>query len=244
MSEHLTEATGSVMVAERPALWTSMPGWGIAADLTPPELINTRRLQVLRKLMAAGLVLLLLVCAGGYYLAAREKVSAVADLQMAQDRTTELERVGRSYSSVVAIQGSVAQVQTQVAQVMGGDVDLVALMVLLESNLPSTMVIKQEAITISPAGIAAAGGTATSATTGSVLDTSGLPRIGTITISGTGQALDDLSDYIDRLQTVTGLVDVLPVSNTASATGRETQFSLTIGLTNALLSHRFDIGGG
>lgn len=232
--------TSATTVADRPALWTSLPGWGIAADLTPPELINTRQLKVLAKLMAVGLVLLLAACAGGYYLAARDKSSAAVDLQVAQDRTTELERVGRSYSSVVAIQGSVAQVQAQVAQVMGGDVDLVALMVLLESNLPGTMVIKQESITIVPAGVAAGAG----ATAGSVLDTSGLPRIGSITISGTGQALDDLSDYIDRLQTVTGLVDVLPVSNTASTTSRETQFSLTIGLTNALLSHRFEVGGG
>jgi hypothetical protein len=236
----MTAATGATVVAERPALWTSLPGWGIAADLTPPELINSRQLKTLRRLMAAGLVVLLLLCAGGYYLAAHEKSDAAADLTATQSRTSELEGVGRSYSSVVAIQGSVRQVQAQVAQVMNADVDLVALMVVLESNLPKTMVIQQESISISPAGVVAATGVAA----GSSLDTSGLPRIGTITISGTGQALDDLSDYIDRLQTVPGLVDVLPISNTASTTGSETQFSLTIGLTNVLLSHRFDVGGG
>ena len=65
---------------ERPALWSAMPGWGIAADLIPPELINARQLKVLRKLMAAGIVALLVVCAGGYYLAAAENSSASADL--------------------------------------------------------------------------------------------------------------------------------------------------------------------
>ena len=232
--------TGALTVAERPALWTSMPGWGIAADLTPPELINSRQLSVLRKLMALGLVLLLAACAGGYYLAARDNDDAAADLAAAQSRTAQLERVGRSYSSVVAIQGSVSQVQAQVAQVMGADVDLVALMVVLVSNLPETMVIQQESITISPAGVAATTGVAA----GSGLDTSGLPRIGTITISGTGKALDDLSEYIDHLQTIPGLVDVLPVSNTAASGTSGTEFSLTIGLTNKLLSHRFDVGGG
>lgn len=230
-----------VTVVDSPALWTSLPGWGIAADLTPPELINKRQLKVLGKLMALGLVLLVLACAGGYYLAASDRSAASADLQAAQGRTTDLNRVGRSYSSVVAIQGSVSQVQTQVAQVMGGDVDLVALLVELESNLPKTMVITQEAITISTAGVAAA---ATGAATGSGLDTSGLPRIGTLTISGTGRTLDDLSDYIDDLQTIPGLVDVLPVSNTAASATSGTQFSITVGLTNALLSHRFDVGGG
>lgn len=229
-----------VTVVVRPALWNSLPGWGIAADLTPPELINSRQLSTLRKLMAAGLVLLLLVCAGGYYLAAREKADARVDMDAAQSRTKELQRVGDSYSSVVAIQGSVKQVQAQVTQVMGADVDLVALLVILESNLPKTMVIKQESITINTVGVVGA----TGVPAGSSLDTSGLPRIGTITMSGTGQALDDLSDYIDRLEVVPGLVDVVPISNTASAATPETQFSLTIGLTNALLSHRFDVGGG
>ena len=121
---------------------------------------------------------------------------------------------------------------------MGGDVDLAALMGELRSNLPATMGISEETITISTAGVASADSSAAAA--GS-LDTSGLPRIGTITISGTGQTLDDLSDYVDRLNTITGLVDVLPVANIAGPSG--TQFSVTMGLTDALLSHRFDVGG-
>ncbi len=41
---------------EQPTLWNSTPGWGIAANLIPPELINARKLKVLRKFMAAGIV--------------------------------------------------------------------------------------------------------------------------------------------------------------------------------------------
>ena len=235
------EPIAQTMTMERPALWHALPGWGIAADLTPPELINARQLKVLRWWMAAGLVVLLVVCAGGYYLAARDRSSATAELTVVQDQTRELQVVGRSYSGVIAIQGSVKQIETQVAQVMSADVDVVALLVVLQSSLPKTMTINQEAITISTAGVAGTAGTA-GTSTGSSQDSSGLPRIGTITIGGTGRTLDDLSDYIDSLQAVPGLVDVLPVSNTAA--GKGTQFSLTIGLTNALLSHRFDVDGG
>ena len=89
--------------------------------------------------------------------------------------------------------------------------DLVALMGELQSSLPDDDDHHREAITISTAGVAGA-----AAATPGGLDTSGLPRIGTITISGTGQTLDDLADYIDRLQVVPGLVDVLPVTNTGS----------------------------
>ena len=217
------------------ALWTTMPGWCTAADLIPPELVNARRLTTLRKYMAVGLVLLLAVCAGGYYLAARDNSAAAADLASVQDRTLQLQHDGRSYSGVVQMQGSVTLVQSQIAQVMAGDVDLVALMGRLQSSLPSTMTIGQESIVISPAGVA--GNAAASAG----LDTSGLPRIGSITLSGTGKTLDDLSDYIDRLRTITGLVDIAPVSNVKSSAGAGTEYNLQIGLTNALLSHRFDV---
>lgn len=221
---------------EQRTLWTTMPGWCTAADLTPPELVNARRLKVLRKFLAAGVVAVLVVCAGGYYLAARDKVSATDDLASIQDRTLQLQQEGRSYNGVVAIQGSVSQVQSQIAQVMAGDVDLVALMGQLQSNLPKTMTIGQESIVISAAGVAGA------ASAGAGLDTSGLPRIGSITLSGTGKTLDDLSDYIDRLRTVPGLVDLVPVSNTRSASDAAgTAYNLKIGLTNVLLSHRFDV---
>ena len=216
-------------------LWSTMPGWCTAADLIPPELVNARRLTTLRKYMAVGLVVLLAVCAGGYYLAARDNSVAASDLASVQDRTLQLQYEGRSYSGVVQMQGSVALVQSQIAQVMAGDVDLVALMGRLQSSLPSTMTIGQESIVISPAGVV--GNAAASAG----LDTSGLPRIGSITLSGTGRTLDDLSDYIDRLRTITGLVDIAPVSNIKSTTGAGTEYNLQIGLTNALLSHRFDV---
>lgn len=226
------------VTAERPALWSAMPGWGIAADLIPPELINARRLKVLRRLMAVGVVLLLIGCGAGYYLAARENLSAASDLGAIQDQTLELQKEGRGYADVVAIQGSVNQVRAQIAQVMKGDVDLVALIGAIQTNLPTTMTISQESITISTSAVA--GGTAT----GAGLDTSGLPRIGTISLNGTGQTLDDLSEYVDRLRTIAGLVDIIPLSNISSVDGVGTQYAITIGLTNLLLSHRYDIGTG
>ena len=229
--------TSPSAVTDRLQLWNSRPGWGIAADLTPPELVNARQLAVLRKLIGVGLVVLLLACAGGYYLAARASSAAADDLASAQDQTVQLQRVGRSYSDVVAMQGAISLVQSQVAQVMTSDVDLVGLLAVLEGDLPKSMVITQESVTISTAGVVGA----TSVAAGSGLDSSGLPRIGTVTMSGTGHALTDLSDYVDKLNTISGVVDVLPISNTQIDGKSSTQFSLTIGLTSTLLSHRFDV---
>jgi hypothetical protein len=231
-------STPAVVAPERVDLWSAIPGWGIAANLIPSELIAARRLKSLRRLLAGGIALLLLVGGVGYYLAAIEKSSAAADLVTAQDQTAQLLEQSRGYGEVVAIQGSINEVNTQLAQVMTADVDLSALMGELTTSLPKSMIITQESITIN---LAAAAGGATDPAAISGLDTSGLPRIGTITIGGNGQTLDDLADYTDRLSTINGLVDVLPVSNNANASG--TDFHVAAGLTDAALSHRFNVGG-
>ena len=118
---------------------------------------------------------------------------------------------------------------------MGPDVDLVKLLGEIRSSLPATMSIKQETVTLSLAGVAAAG----ASKAGVGLDTSGHPQIGNITISGSGHSLVDLSAYVDKLKVIPGVVNVVPVSNTADQAGM--QFSLSLGLTDVLLSHRFDV---
>ncbi len=216
-------------------LWTAMPGWGIAADLTPPEVVRARRVAVLRRWVAVALAGVLLACGAGYVLAARERAAADAELALVTDRTTQLQAVGRSYSDVVAIQNWVTRTQSRIATTMQADVDLVALIGQLQGSLPATMTISQQSITISPSGVAGAA---------SALDQSGSARIGTVTMNGTGQTLNDLSDYIDRLQAVPGLVDVMPLANAVSGDGTTgTQFSLTLGLTDAVLSNRYELGG-
>ena len=214
-------------------LWSTLPGWGIAADLIPPELVNARQLTFLRKLMAAALAVLLVLCAAGYYLARRQNSAASAANATVSAQTTKLQNEAKSkqYRDVTKMQSTVTQVDSQIATLMAGDVDVVELLQHLRTSLPSSMKINQESITITPAAIA--GGA------GSGLDTSGLARIGTVSLGGSGVALTDLSAYVLRLGAIPGLVDVIPVSNTMSKDG--TQFSLTMGLTTAALSHRYDI---
>jgi Tfp pilus assembly protein PilN len=223
----------STMVAPQ-KLWSAMPGWGIYADLTPPELVNSRRLKSLRKVIVVALVALLVLCAGGYVLAARKSSAASNALADVQLRTSQLQGQAHKYSGVTQLQGTVTQVQTQIATLMSGDVDLVKLIGQLRSTLPATMTIKQEAVTISVAGVA---GAATS-NSGNGLDTSGHPQIGTVTLSGAAKSIDDLSAYTDALKSIPGITNVLPLSNATDSNG--VQYSLSLGLTDLLLSHRFD----
>jgi hypothetical protein len=51
--------------------------------------------------------------------------------------------------------------------------------------------------------------------------------------------LDDLATYVEKLQAIPGVIDVNPATNVLS--GRTTHYSLTLTLTAAALSHRFDV---
>lgn len=213
-------------------LWTMMPGWGIAADLTPPELINSRQLTVVRKFIFTCLVGLLVLCLAGFVFARRHESAAAAELETQQAVRVDLQREVSEYAGITKLQGTITEIQQQTATLMAGDVDLANLLGQLRNRLPAGMTITQASVIVSVVGAAGAA-------PGGGLDATGRPRIGNITITGSGRKLADLATYIDRLVGIGGVVDVVPVSNTASAGG--TQFSLALGLTNTLLSHRFDV---
>ena len=207
-----------------------MPGWGIAADLTPPELTNSRQIGVMRKWIGAGLIALLVLLTGAYLYAMHQHSAASDALNKVEARSTTLQKEAGRYGGVTKIQADVTQIQGQIATLMASDVDVVKLMDEIANRLPASMHIDSESISISPAGVASAGA--------SGLDTSGLARIGDLRITGTSKSLDDLPAFIDKLKVLPGVVDVLPTSNAVGEHGAA--FTLTIGLNSALVSHRFD----
>jgi type IV pilus assembly protein PilN len=216
-------------------MWNSMPGWGIAADLTPPELIAERHLRVLRKLIVAALALLVLVCAGGYVLAVQQHSTAADVRDAITARTEQLQQQlqNKSFRNVVQIQGTVAQVQGQVATLMKNDVDLPALLGKVRVALPARMVIKTLTVTLTPAGTPAAGAPTPT------LDTSGHVVIGTVIVGGLSRSIDDLPTYVDRLAKVKGISNLVPTSNQNDTGG--VKFSLAFAITDRLYSHRYDV---
>ncbi len=221
--------------------WTqqnTMPGWGIVADLTPPELIAKRRLVVVRRMVIAGVATVLLLCGGGFGYAVWQHGDAEDGLAAEQQRTTSLMSEQRKYSSVTVVRGAIGQVQDQLAALMAGDVDTSVLVGSIVSALPKTMTITQMSVTISAAGVTGASGSSGSAGGIGSLDLSGATHIGTVTLSGTGATLTDLAGYVQALQAAPGVFEPYPLSNQATETG--TSYSLQLTLTDALLSHRFD----
>jgi len=213
--------------------WTTPAGWGIYADLTPPELASGRRLKRIRRLMvfalAALVVLIVLAFAYARFMSAR----AASDVAAQQSRTSQLQAQQQSYSSVTALQGSIAQVRGSLATLMVGDVDVAHLLGTVQAALPPSMTVNQESVTVSGAAAAAAGASGTS------LDTSGKTQVGKITVGGTAPDLLALASYVGNLQMVPGVVDVVPTSS--QLTKGVVTFTVTMSVTDAVLSHRYDV---
>ena len=217
-------------------IWNTMPGWGIVADLTPPELIASRRLKVLRKLLVACLSVLVVLLALGYGYVRLQAHSAANSLADANLRTMQLRAEQSKYSTVVRVQGAIDGVETVTSRLLSSDVDLAALLGALRQPLPASMSMNSVSLTISQAG---AGAAAASKSTNS-LDTSGHQGIGKVQLEGNSQSVDDLAAYVSALQQVPGVVDVVPGSNTVS--GGTVTWSLTCSVTDQLISHYFDKG--
>jgi hypothetical protein len=227
--------TAVLIKPDSPSQWGSMPGWNIVADLTPPELINSRALAVLRKRILVALVIVVLLCVGGYVYS-MSKYGAASDANdAATTQTVTLQHETTKYAPITRIENTVDAIRGQVASVMQGDVDVPAVVAALRAALPNSMSIGSMSLTLTPAVSGA------EAPVG--LDASGRPIVGSINISGTGKTLDDLPSFVDRLSAVKGVVNVLPTSNQMGNDPGNSivQFNVTLSLTDQVYSHRYDV---
>ncbi|HEU5009041.1 MAG TPA: hypothetical protein VFT67_18910 [Jatrophihabitantaceae bacterium] len=216
--------------------WNARPGWGIAANLMPPELVSSYRLRRIRERILLAVCLVALFAAGGFAYGFWRAHQADQDLSGARGQTSALQRQADQYGSVTRIQGSVTQVRAKLATLLAGDVDVSTLIGRLRAAAPSGVAISALTVSIDdPASSGSAAGNGPTTT----LDTSGAKHIGTVQIDGTGRSIDDLPRFVDAIAAIPGVVDVLPTSNATQAVG--TKFTLTLTLTDKLFTHRFDV---
>lgn len=218
-------------------LWSTMPGWGIVANLIPPEVLQARRVRAIRKMMAYLLCVLVLIAGIGYGYAFYRSQQAAETLAAEQSRTSQLLAQQKRYADVTLLQGTVAGVRTELSQLLESDVDMSALVNSVLKQLPAGATVSQLAVTMSaPAGQQAkanpASGTAS-------LDTAGRPHIGLITVTGQALRVPDVSTLVDRLGILPGFLDPYPTSNTTNDKG--TLFTIQFTINDSLLSHRYDL---
>jgi hypothetical protein len=220
------------VTVERPPVhpWESRPGWGISVDLTPPEILDARHVRVLKRLIALGLVLVVVVATGVSLLALDDKSTAQGSYDAAQARTTELRAQAGAYAEVTILSAVTRDITAQVATLMTHDVDFVVLMRLVRAGLPPRVQLTSESIVLAPAEVAAA----TPAGTEPAI-------VGSISLAGTGDAIKDLAPFLATLNHLPGVVDVLPTSTIRTDTGMA--FTLSMNITGDLYTHRYDGSG-
>jgi hypothetical protein len=224
-------------------LWHSMPGWGIVANLLPPELIEARRAHAIRRMIAVGAACVVLLALLGFGYAKWREHSASNALSSAQDTTTRLITEQGKYNNVTQLQGTLTQIQTQVKTLMADDTRFPGVIVKVRSDLLPGMAISQLSASIDVGAAKTNASTGSGTNSGAVLSSSSAEPIGTMTMTGTAVHFSDVSQFVDRLNKVSGLANVYQASNTANAVG--VQFSLQITITDAALSHRYDtVEGG
>jgi Tfp pilus assembly protein PilN len=227
----------STTTQEVGTLWSAMPGWGISADLMPPEVLGERQIKVLRRRILFAVAVVALLCVLGYVYAAVQRHEASNRLADVEAQTSQLQAKQSKYANVTRIQGSVAEAKREIAGLMSQDVDLAALIDQLRVQLPTGMTIGQLEITMDSTKDSVAA--AASAGTGAVdLDASGRRHIGIVKVAGTARTLSDVAAYLDRLKGLRGVVEPYPL--TSKASGQGIQYSLQVVLTDELLTHKFD----
>ena len=213
----------------------AVPGWGLWFDLTPPELVNARRVKVVRRWIAAGLVVVVLAIAGAWFLStmrAGHAGDAVADEQA---RTSGLQASQRRYAAVTTLTGATAAIDQQLAGLMTDDVDTSAVIGALRSTLPATVRLEQVQLSIDSATAGAAAKTGTAG----ALESSTDPQVGTVTLSGTAGGVDGVAQYVAALGSTAGFTDVVPTSS--SGTDKGFTFSISLNVTDKVLTHRYDL---
>lgn len=213
-------------------LWASMPGWGIVADLTPPELVAARSLRVLRKQLAAALVLLVVLCAAGYVWAGQRTSGADNQLATSQATTARLNAENAKFANVVNLQNATRSIQGQIASLMSTDVDVAGFITRIRAAAPVGTTFTTVGLTLNPAAAPS-----TPSTVGTA------PTIGTLTLSGTSTRMVDVASYVTALQGQPGVVNVIPATNSATKAGGRATWSITAQLTDKLYTHRFTTTG-
>lgn len=221
-------------------LWSTMPGWGIVANLIPPEVLQARRVKAVRKLVAYLLCVLVLIAALGYGYAYYRSQQAAETLAAEQSRTSQLLVQQKRYADVTLLQTSVAGVRTELSELLASDVDVSALITSVLRQLPSGATVSQLAVTMQPpegqqAKVNPASGTGS-------LDTSGRAHIGLMTVTGQALRVPDVSTLVDRLRVLPGFIDPYPTSNTTNDKG--TLFTIQFTIDDRLFSHRYDVKTG
>ena len=198
--------------APEPRLVHNGPGRfvSIRASLLPTEITDKRRLGELKRRIAVGLVALIVLLVAWYAYGMFQTSQAKSNLSSAQQRNRSLISQELQFGPLVIAQTQSAQINSQLTQLMVGDVRWKDMLATLRANAVNgikftSVSASMTAGAASQAGVPAGGGYG-------VLNLSGKQQVGTLTIAGTAPDKNSVAAFIDRLSKIKGLASPFPAS--------------------------------
>ncbi len=206
----------------------------IVADLLPAEIVEHRRGRAARRIVLAGLVVLVVLFGAWYGVALYQTSSARQALSRVEDDVSRLQAQQNRYADVVGAEAESKKIDSALAALMADDLQWSKVMGAIRRAAPEGVVPNQVIGDLSTGT-----GNSASAAGGAVdlPNESGHKIIGKITIAGTAGSKGQVGAYVDALAKVDGLTDVLLVSTNAD--DGTTKFNLQASLTDAVLGGRF-----
>jgi Tfp pilus assembly protein PilN len=205
----------------------------VRAQLLPDEIVGARQLVVLRKRVLIGVIAVVVLLIGWYGVSKWQTMSANSSLHRARQATVTLQSEQNQFAPLVQAQAEIATIQSQLAQLMTGDLPWKSVLTTLRAKAPAGVGVDSVDGTVTSA--AAAGSSAGS--NAAVLNQTGTPAIGELTVSGTAPDKRTVAAYADNLAKVTGLT--APLISNVTAQEKGVKFTITAVITAEALGGRY-----
>jgi Tfp pilus assembly protein PilN len=209
----------------------------VRAQLLPDEVVGARQLVALRKQVLIGLIAVVVSLVGWYGVSKWQTISTKSALNRAQHQSVALQAEQNQFGPLVQAQTQIKTIQAQLSQLMAGDLQWKTVLTTLRAEAPAGVGIDSVDGLVSVGAPAGASGVDNSA----VLNVSGKPAIGQLTVSGTAPDKRSVAAYADNLAAVTGLTAPLVSNVTAQAKG--VKYTITAVITADALGGRYATTG-
>jgi Tfp pilus assembly protein PilN len=207
----------------------------VRANLLPDEIVSGRQVEVVRKQMLIGLVVVAILLIGWFGLSWWQTSSANGDLNNAQRQGTALQNQQNEFGSLVQAQGQTTTIQAQLQRLMVGDLSWKAMLTTLRAKAPNGLLLTVVDGSVT-AGAAAAGAAVPDS---AILNSSGKETVGELRISGTAPDKRTVAAYADQLASVPGLAAPLILS--VDVVQGSVTFSVSVLITSDALGGRYAV---
>jgi Tfp pilus assembly protein PilN len=214
--------------------WATVP----KVNLLPPEILQSRRMAGVKRVLAGVVVVTLAACVGGVVWAQGGVGAAQDELDAVQARGASLRAQQAKYAQVPPTLAVIDATATAREQAMAQDIPWYGLLSDLALTTPKGVKLDTLSVTLDAATVAAPAAAAAAAPGTDPLTPAG---IGSVSFTGEAAHFPDVAAWLESVATLHGLDgSTLQSATRAAGSGGLVSFSSTIKVTSKALTHRFD----